>query len=559
MSADAPDNVLFVVMDTVRKDHLTPYGYEKPTTPGLDDFADEATVFEQAVAPAPWTLPVHASLFTGLYPHQHGADQENPYLDGTTTLAQTLSAEGYDTACYSSNAWITPYTRLTDGFDDQDNFFEVMPGNFLSGPLADAWQTLNDNETLRAVADKLVSLGNTAHELLAGGGGADSKTPAVIDRTREFVADSAASDSEGFFAFINLMDAHLPYHPPEEYAAEFAPGVDSADICQNSKEYNSGARDIDDAEWDAIRGLYDADIAHIDAELTRLFDWLKAEDLWDDTAVVVCADHGELHGEHDLYGHEFCLYDPLVNVPLLVKHPALDAERRDDQVELLDTYHTVLDALGVDGGTPAEPGETAVGLDTARSLLSADYRDFAAPDAADPATASARVASDGGTTEDVTTAQDDAVETAMRSGLTGTRERDPGKVGDGEYAFVEYSRPVVELKQLEEKASDAGITLPEDSRFYSRMRAARRTDAKYVRIDRIPDEAYRIDTDPEETENLADSDDAAIAEVERALAEFEDAAGGAWVGADDGQITDDSLSEMDDEAQERLRDLGYME
>ena len=571
MSADPPDNVLFVVMDTVRKDHLTPYGYEKPTTPGLADFAAEATVFEQAVAPAPWTLPVHASLFTGLYPHQHGADQENPYLDGTTTLAQTLSAEGYDTACYSSNAWITPYTRLTDGFDDQDNFFEVMPGDFLSGPLAKAWQTLNDNETLRAVADKLVSLGNTAHELLAGGEGADSKTPAVVDRTQEFIADSEASDSEGFFAFINLMDAHLPYHPPEEYAEEFAPGVDSADICQNSKEYNSGARDIDEEEWDAIRGLYDAEIAHIDAELTRLFDWLKAEDLWDDTAVVVCADHGELHGEHDLYGHEFCLYDPLVNVPLMIKHPALDAERREDQVELLDTYHTVLDSLGVDGGTPAEPGETAVGLDTARSLLSADYREFADPDATEPATADTSAASDGGTTgdtpvasdggtaEDVTTAQDGAVETAMQSGLTGTRERDPGKIGDGEFAFVEYSRPVVELKQLEEKASDAGITLPEDSRFYSRMRAARRTDAKYVRIDRIPDEAYRIDTDPDETENLADSDDPAIAEVEAALAEFEDAAGGAWVGADDGEVTDDSLSEMDDEAQERLRDLGYME
>jgi hypothetical protein len=228
-------------------------------------------------------------------------------------------------------------------------------------------------------------------------------------------------------------------------------------------------------------------------------------------------------------------------------------------VELLDTYHTVLDSLGVDGGTPAEPGETAVGLDTTRSLLSADYREFAAPDGAEPATADTTVASDGGTTEDATAAREGAIQTAMQSGLTGTRDRDPGKIGDGEYAFVEYSRPVVELKQLEEKASDAGITLPEESRFYSRMRAARRTDAKYVRIDRIPDEAYRIDTDPDETENLADSDDEAIADVERALAEFEDAAGGAWVGADDGEVSDDSLSEMDDEAQERLRDLGYME
>jgi arylsulfatase A-like enzyme len=513
MSSESPENVLFVVMDTVRKDRLTPYGYEKPTTPALESFAEEATVFEQAVAPAPWTLPVHASLFTGMYPSHHGADQENPYLEGATTLAQTLSRAGYDTACYSSNAWITPYTHLTDGFDDQNNFFEVMPGDFLSGPLARAWKTMNDNDALRTIADKLVSLGNTAHEYLAGGDGADSKTPAVIDRTKSFI-----DGSENFFAFINLMDAHLPYHPPREFAAEFAPGVDSTEICQNSKEYNSGARDIDDEEWEAIRGLYDAEIAHIDDQLGRLFDWLKETGRWDDTTVIVCADHGELHGEHGLYGHEFCLYDPLVNVPLLVKHPELGEGRREDQVELIDLYHTVLDALDVEGGEPAASGDDAVPLDRTRSLLSASYREFAS-------------ATNG----------------------------DPGQRGDGAYAFVEYSRPVVELKQLEEKASAAGIALSEDSRFYSRMRAARRTDAKYVRIDRIEDEAYRLDRDPGETENLAGAGDERIEETEATLAEFEAAVGGAWTDALDADASDDAVSDMDDEARERLRDLGYLE
>jgi len=525
MNPESPENVLFVVMDTVRKDHLTPYGYDRPTTPGLAEFAEEATVFEEAVAPAPWTLPVHASLFTGLYPSEHGADQENPYLDGVTTLAETLSRAGYDTACYSSNAWITPYTHLTDGFDDQDNFFEVMPGDFLSGPLARAWQTLNDHEALRAVADKLVSLGNTAHEYLAGGEGADSKTPTVIDRTRNFV-----DDSDGWFAFINLMDAHLPYYPPPEFAEEFAPGVDASEICQNSKEYNAGARDVDDEEWEAIRGLYDAEIAHIDAELTRLFEHLKSTGQWEETMVVVCADHGELHGEHDLYGHEFGVYDPLVNVPLMVKHPALSADRRDDLVELLDLYHTTLDALGVEGGTPESAGDVARRLDPTRSLLSAEYRSF------DEGGAGGHGGGDG----------DDA-------------PADPGRIAGGDYAFVEYSRPVVELKQLEEKAADAGITLPEESRFYSRMRAARRPEAKYVRIDRIPDEAYRLDRDPGETENLAGAGDDLVAATERVLSEFEANAGGAWDDADTGDVTDEAVEDMDAETQERLRDLGYLE
>ncbi|NIX25312.1 MAG: sulfatase-like hydrolase/transferase, partial [Actinobacteria bacterium] len=150
-----------------------------------------------------------------------------------------------------------------------------------------------------------------------------------------------------------------------------------------------------------IRGLYDAEIRHVDAELARLWNHLQVEGLWEDTLVVVCADHGELHGEHGLYGHEFCIYDPLVNVPLLVKHPELDRERRDDQVELLDLYHTVLDHAGV------EAPDATVPLDRARSLLDAGYREF----------------------------------------------------DDAEHAYVEYSRPVVELNQLESKAAAAGIEL----------------------------------------------------------------------------------------------------
>ena len=486
--SDAPGrNVLFVVMDTVRKDHLTPYGYGRPTTPGLEAFADEATVFEQAVAPAPWTLPVHASLFTGLYPSQHEATQEDPYLaDDITTLAESLDIP---TACYSSNAWITPYTRLTAGFDDQDNFFEVMPGDFFAGPLADAWQKVNDSPRLRGIADRIVDLGNEVHERLADSSGANSKTPEVVDRSIEFM-----DEHEEFFAFINLMDAHLPYYPPEEYREEFAPGVDPDAVCQNSKEYNSGARDIDENEWDDIRGLYDAEIRHIDAQLDRLFSWMRESGVWEDTLVVVCADHGELHGEHDLYGHEFCIYDPLVNVPLMVKHPDLGDDRREDQVELLDCYHTVLDHVGTEG--VGEP------LDPERSLLSDDYRSF-----------------DG-----------------------------------SEYAYIEYHRPVVELKQLENKASAANIELDEDSRFYSRMRAARCVDGKYIRNERIPDEGYRLDQDPGETDPIG-TDDEVIAEVEAALTSFEEDVGSEWDGVDD----DDVLDDMSDDARDRLQDLGYID
>jgi arylsulfatase A-like enzyme len=485
-------NVLFVVMDTVRKDHLTPYGYDRPTTPGLDSFAQQARVYDNAVAQAPWTLPSHASMFTGLYPSAHRATQEDPYLaDDIATLAQSVSAAGYATACYSSNAWITPYTRLTAGFDAQDNFFEVMPGNLLSGTLAALWQTVNDSDRLRSVANRLVELGNDVHEYLADGEGADSKTPAVIDQTMEFM-----DQNETFFAFVNLMDAHLPVFPPTEYHKEFAPGVDPTKVCQNSKEYNSGARDISEQEFNDIRGLYDAEIRHIDAQLTRLFEWMQSNGKWADTTVIVCADHGELHGEHGLYGHEFCLYDPLVNVPLMVKAPELEPGREKQTVELVDLYHTVLDTTGV------EPlGEP---FDDTRSLCSADHRNFE----------------------------------------------------DGEYGFVEYHRPVVELNQLETKADAAGITLDTDSRYYSRMRAARGPAAKYIRNERITDEAYRINSDPAEIRPVSPEEDKQIAEVKARLTAFEDRFGDDWDSMD---VGGERLDKMSDDAKARLQDLGYME
>jgi arylsulfatase A-like enzyme len=501
-------NVVFVVMDTVRKRNLTVYGYDKPTSPALERFAEEATVFEEAVAPAPWTLPVHASMFTGLYPSQHGTGQETPYLDGPVTLAETLSKLDYTTACYTSNTWITPYTRLTRGFDDHDNFFEALPSDILSGPLARVWKELNDRDRLRAAANWLVSAGNVLHEHLAGTQQEDSKTPAVIDSTIDFIERTDGP----YFAFCNLMDAHLPYHPPDEYQQEFAPGVDSTEVCQNSKEYNCGARTIDDEEWTDIKGLYDAEIRHIDAELSRLFNWLQANDEWDDTLIIVCADHGELHGEHDLYGHEFGIYDPLINVPLLVKHPDLDAGREERQVELIDLYHTVLDHAGATPTDSTATRNNAVPVSPVRSLLSDDYR---------------------------------------------TPDDDETLIGDGTSAFIEYFQPVIELKQLEGKADAANITLDEDSRFYSRMRAARRPDGKYIRNERIADEAYRLDDDPDEHTTLVETDDPVIDDIEAALRVFESRVAQEWEDSSHRKSDEEILEGMSDEATDRLEYLGY--
>ncbi|WP_299237452.1 sulfatase [Natronomonas sp.] len=493
-------NVLFVVLDTVRKDHLTPYGHDRPTTPTLEAFAEEAVVYDNAVAQAPWTLPSHASMFTGRYPSDHGATQESPHLpEGATTLAEALSVAGYRSACYSSNAWITPYTRLTAGFDDHDSFFEALPGTVPSAAAA-VWRRLADGR-LRPLADRLVGLGNAVHERLAASETA-SRTPAVIDRTRAFIADAEAP----WFAFCNLMDAHLPYYPPRPYREAFAPGVDPDAVCQNSKEYNAGARNVSEAEFDAIRRLYDAEISHADAELGRLFGWLRRTGRWDDTVVIVCADHGELHGEFGLYGHEFAVYDPLVAVPLFLKHPDLGAGRVGRTVELLDLYDTVLESAAATGAADRVGGRP---FDPERSLLSAGRA-----------------------------------------------------IPDGECGFVEYHRPEIERAQLDAKATAAGVEIDPDSRFDSRMGAVRRPDATYVRNERFPDEAYRRGEGGDRT---AIGTEGSIArELSAALERFEARTAASPIaarseGAAGRRSPPDGRSEMNASVRRRLRELGYLE
>ena len=493
-------NILLIVMDTVRRDRLSIYGYDKEVCPSLEKLSKEALVLEHAISPAPWTLPVHASLFTGLYPSEHGASQERPYLPkDSITLATSLSKSGYSTACYSSNAWITPYTGLTSGFEDIDSFFEIIPQPLLS-PLVSSfyawfWRQITSKPYLNSFATKLVEMGNEIHEYLSIKSKlSDSKTPAVIDKTINFI-----DSHDKYFVFINLTDAHLPYNPPKHCRDKFAPTADPNSVCQNSKEYNSGSRDISKNEWDHIRQLYDAEIYHLDSQLGRLFDWMKANEKWDDTLIIVCADHGELHGEHNLYGHEFCIYDQLVHVPLLIKHDNLYKNIQNYQIELIDLYHTIIDASGgfvAKNGTP---------LNETRSLLSPTYRSFEG----------------------------------------------------SEFAFIEYSKPIVELQQLESKAKKSHITLDENSRFYSRMRGIRTKETKYIKNETIIDEFYQLDEDPGELTNQIHSKYPTIDALQNSLSSFEITTGANWDSIAD--PTSDTTSDMDEQVRDRLRDLGYLD
>lgn len=345
-------NVVFIVLDTVRKDRLSPYNENIDFTQTLQEFSEEATVFEDAVSQAAWTLPSHASMFTGLYLWEHNATHKQLYLDtDQTMLAEKFEHAGYSTACYTSNTWISPHIGMADGFQDIDNFFGIVPSDFMSGTTEKLWRYLNNGRG-EWLIEKLVKIGEFFHERNPDD---NTKTPKVIQKAKKFVENNQEND---FFLFVNFMDAHLPYYPPEEYREKHAPGVDPDEICQAAHLHNSG---IEEADFEASKKLYNAEIDYLDDQLSGLFEFFSENGLDEDTVFVVVADHGENLGEDGMFGHQFSVSEQLVSVPLMIKSPDLDEERVEEQVELRELYELVPRLAGIEDGETSYGSEFALG------------------------------------------------------------------------------------------------------------------------------------------------------------------------------------------------------
>jgi arylsulfatase A-like enzyme len=330
-AAPGAPNVLLIVLDCVRADHLGAYGYHRPTTPNIDRLTSRGVLFENAIATAPWTLPSHASMFTGKLPQELGTNWLAPLEDRHLTLAEHVGRHGYANAGFVANVlYGTRQTGLAQGF----HHYEDYPLNLRRfGQASWLGRTFDRSHNVRRAVGY--------PEML-------NRKPAA-SVTSACLAWLDANKGKPFFAFLNYFDAHVPYLPPPPFDAKFGP--------PSRRAYPWLLDPLSQEQRQAEIDAYDGAIAYVDQQVGRLLDELSARGILDDTLVIITSDHGEQLGEHGLWEHGNSLYRQLLHVPLILhfgqRLPA--GTRVKATVSLRDIPATVADLLQT---PPDFPGQS---------------------------------------------------------------------------------------------------------------------------------------------------------------------------------------------------------
>lgn len=288
-------NVLLLLCDTLRADHLGCYGYARPTSPHIDEFASEALLFENAMSSSPWTKPSMGNLFTSLYPHQHQAFYwEDNLQNGCLTLAEIFRNFNYSTFAIQTNVLITQYYNFHQGFQ---HFDEII------------------NEKAEKVTEKFNSW---------------------VRKKR----------SKPFFAYLHFMDVHLPYEAPVKFNRIFEPEPIASVLNNIPSAYEVRILNeigLSQQDKQHFINMYDAEIRYFDYYFGQIIDNLKKLGLFEDTIIVLAADHGEEFSDHNGFEHGHTLYNELIHIPLIIKYSSkLQPKRIKTHVKQQDLTPTLL-------------------------------------------------------------------------------------------------------------------------------------------------------------------------------------------------------------------------
>jgi arylsulfatase A-like enzyme len=354
-------HVVMVVLDTVRADRAGLGAPHRSAMPQLQTFAREAAVYPDSYSASPWTLPSHASLFTGTWVWRHGCHEHHRRLDQELpTLAGGLAAAGYATGAVSANAWVGPEFGLDRGFQ-----------RFVR-----AWQLIDQGGDLAGVhragrTGGRTDLGEALRRARAGGLAATTVNALHhlawrrrgrlggerVARRSVSLARDLASRGRPVFLFVNLLDAHLPYWPPRRYRRSALGHTtrEARRLNQDPWAFVSGREPMGERDLRLLSGLYTAELVHLDDVVARLLGGIDDTLGLEDTITVITSDHGEHLGEHGLMDHQYSLSETLLRVPLAVRWPGREhAGVHPGLRQLVDVGPTLMAAVG--RGLPELPG-----------------------------------------------------------------------------------------------------------------------------------------------------------------------------------------------------------
>jgi arylsulfatase A-like enzyme len=332
VAGDRP-NVLLIILDTVRAKSLSLYGYHRDTSPSLIRLAQRGVRFDRAFSTAPWTLPSHASLLTGDYPHQLSADWIAPLDRKVPTLAEGFSAAGYVTGGFVANVgYLSWEFGLNRGFAHYEDYL-FRPRDILES--TSIGRQLDYSFFVR-------DLLRTDQHLVR------IDAPSINRRFLNWVDQRG---SRPFFAFLNYYDAHGPYLPPAPWDRRYgAPRPDNRSTLHRFLGRPFGP--LPQAVVEREMEQYDGALAYLDDQIGKLIEELDRRHLLDHTIVLLTADHGEEFGEHGMFDHGNSLYRPSVQVPLLVVYRGAVPEGKElaQPVTLRDVAATLADLAGLPAG-----------------------------------------------------------------------------------------------------------------------------------------------------------------------------------------------------------------
>jgi arylsulfatase A-like enzyme len=354
-SPGAP-SVLLIVLDTVGANHLGLHGYDRPTSPALDELARRGVRFDRAQATSSWTLPSHGSLFTGRWPHELSAGWLTP-LDRThPTLAEYLGSRGYATAGFVANLFYCgSETGLGRGFTRYQDYIFPRLSAFKMAALVD-----RPVEGLRAIYQLLRErldldpLRALIQEFDAG----NRKPAALVNREFLDWLSTRRQPQRPFFAFLNYFDVHYPYQLPDGGVHRFGVKPRTEREMYLIEHWRTvDKRGLSAREIAFARDSYDECVADLDERLGRLIDELDRRGVLERTWLIVTSDHGESFGEQPgVFVHGTSLYQPQVHVPLVIIPPGGGAGSSGrvvaDRVSLRDLPATIVDLLGLADGAP---------------------------------------------------------------------------------------------------------------------------------------------------------------------------------------------------------------